>query len=720
MPRFPLPFAARPTSDHTPARPDFWRATRATVAFMPPLLLAATGRFSFDLSFVAIAAQNIAMVDIRGDYRLRLALLLSMVGIFCGAAAMGATVSDNVTTAILATGLIAVLGGVWRHLSSDYGPPLAISSSLVFFVALAAPSARDHVATFAVAAGAGGLWGVFVQVAGWPFRPQHPLRRTVADTWLAVAALFETLAADSASATRREKLTADENAVRTALDQTYATLEAARAGPLRQQLEAVNLSAARLSTRVVALETALEAAQDADDLEALAPAFGPAIASLANLSRSAAVVLVSRQPAHLVAFEVRLRRVASLLGVLRARLAREAAHAQLAEIVRHIEALLPELHAAVRATVERADERAAVGLELLDLRALALRPLASALNLSRHIDPALVRFTLRLAALTMFGTAVFRLYGLPHGYWLPFTIVVVLQPDYGSTRQRALERLLGTVAGSILASALLALPLPLAVHLAATAAGVFGFAYFVKRNYAFAIFFVTVFIVLLTESRESITIAFTIERVTSTIAGGALALVAAFLFWPVWERDRLPAILAQTFRANRAYLVLLLDRLGAGGSYDSEGIAAKRRAEAANTAAFSSLRRLSGDPKNRREGLEHTAALVNGNQRLTRALNILTLHLAAGAPLTDASIPRFASHATAALDRLAAAAENGAPARNGLDPLLRALEDETFPTHAATARERFVFTQLSHAATELGALLLVLQDAAPAWNENGE
>ena len=36
------------------------------VAFMVPLLLAARGWLPIDVSFVALAAQNIAMVDVRG------------------------------------------------------------------------------------------------------------------------------------------------------------------------------------------------------------------------------------------------------------------------------------------------------------------------------------------------------------------------------------------------------------------------------------------------------------------------------------------------------------------------------------------------------------------------------------------------------------------------------------------------------------------------------
>lgn len=685
---------------------------------MVPLLLALNGWISFESSLVAIAAQNIAMVDMRGDYRLRLLLLLGMAAVFAGAAAVGATVADNLTVTVLATGLLAVSGGVWRHLSSDYGPALAVSSSLVFFLSLAAPHAAARAAEHATAALIGGLWGVLVQVAGWPFRPQHPLRRTVAESFLGVARVFEALAPpeNAASAAAREGAIEAETALRTTLDHTYATLEASRPGPLRQRLEALNLAAARLATRVVALDTALESARRAVGFKARVPSLEPALASLANLARSAAVAVVSRQPGHLAAFEVRQRRVASLLGVLQAQLATDPANAPVTEIVKHIERMLAELHAALRATIERAEERTAVALDLPDLRSRALRPLASALNLSRDVDPALVRFTLRLAALTMIATTVFKLQRFPHGYWLPFTIVVVLQPDYGSTRQRAFQRVFGTLAGSLLASALLSLQLPVAVLLGATAGGVFGFAYFLKRNYAVAIFFVTVFIVLLTEASEPLTIAFTIERLASTLAGGALALLAAVVFWPVWEKDRLPPILARTFRANHAYLNLLLARLGNGTPFEREGIAAKRAAEASNSAAFSSLRRLSGDPKNRRDGLEHAAALVNGNQRLTRALNILTLHLGTGQPLPAAPLSAFGELAGSALERLAAAAEQGTPPPGQLEPLIKALETDPFP-NAATDRERWVFDQLRRAATELGALLLVVQNDAPAWDE---
>ena len=727
------PPAMRSLSDfaaHATLHPDLGRAVRATVAFMVPLGLAAAGWVSRDVSLVAIAAQNLAMVDLRGDYRLRLWLLLAMSLVFAGSAALGATVADAPGVAVLATGLMAVLGGLWRHLSSDYGPPLAISSTLVFLLSLADPAASSGIGTLAVAALIGSLWGLVIQVAHWPFRPQHALRTTVADTWLAVAALFDALVPDPAVPpdTARERFLDAEAALRTTLDQTYTTLAAARDDALRPCLDAVNLSAARLSTRVVALQTALESALPADAVAGLASAAEPALVSLSNLARSAALLVVSRQPAHLAAFEVRQRRLAALLAVLRARAAARPDLAQLAEILRQIETLLGEIHAALRATLARADEPTAFSLELLDLRSQALRPLASALNLSSAFDPALVRFTLRLAALTMLGLWCAQQTGLPHGYWLPFTVTVVLQPDYGSTRQRAGQRVLGTLAGSILASALLWLELPHLALLAAAGGLLFGFGYFIKRAYSVAVVFITLFIVVLTEAQHPVTLGFTVERLALTFAGGLVALGAAFVFWPVWERDRLPPILAAALRANRDYLAALLDRVAAGRPYDAPATALKRRAETANTAAFSSLRRLTADPRLRREGLEHAAALMTGSQRLTRALNVLTLHLGnppataatGSAPAASpAALAAFRSAAESALNQLADGLERQTPPAPGaLDALLAQLEQPPLSGAPADDRTRWIARQLGLAATELSALLVAWQNAAPAWGES--
>jgi uncharacterized membrane protein YccC len=701
-------------------RPDLGRAIRCTFALMPPLLLAATGRLPVETAFAALAAQNVAMIDVRGAYSLRFTLLLAVAFALAGCAGLGGLLASHLPAAVAGMAVVAIAGGLWRHLSTDYGPSVAVSCALIYVIALASGGGTVAAGHHLLATLAGGLWGVLLQVAFWPLSPQHPLRRAVSDSWLAVADLFAALAPDpeAGPAERHSRMHAAEAALRLTLDQGYVVLASAasrRRGPLVGRLEDLHNAAARLALQVGAFNTALEALMAEPGFAELAPTVQTVLTALTNLSRTVALAVVSRQPGHLAAADVRVQRVANLLRVLEdrvhARSGSPLVAAQVEEVLRQIKATLPVVVESLRATIGRADERAAFSLELFDLEVWKMRPLASALNLRSNINPGIVRHTARIAVLTMSGVIAFKCLHLPHGYWLPFTMVVVLQPDYGATRQKAAQRMLGTLAGSILASLMLWLHLPLTALMAAIAAAGFVFIYYLKRNYGLAVIFITLFVVLLTESTGPVELAFTIERLLSTIVGGLCALLAALIFWPVWERERFPPIFAEALRANRDYLRVLADHLAAGQSYDQAAVQAKRRVERANAEVFSSLQRMTGDPRNRRDRVEQVAALANGNQRLTRALNLVSVHLAPSAGAAGPALGPFAANAELALESLARGMEGGVPETPFAE--LRRRLDRAQPPEAPGRRDDpveqrrdWIFGQFSRAGAELSAMLL--------------
>jgi uncharacterized membrane protein YccC len=552
-------------------------------------------------------------------------------------------------------------------------------------------------------------------------RPQHPLRRTVSDTWLALSNLFSALAVDGAAPDpgREPRIAEAEAAFRAAQEQATAVILGARRRPgtMVSHLSELNLQAAELFTLGGAFGGVLDSLMRRPDFAAVAPSFAPVLTAFTNTARTVALAVVSRQPSHLRIVDLRLRRLTNLLSVLRervsARTGRSDEGARLADIVDQLTRRLPAVEAALRATIARADEREAFSLELFDMDTWKLKPLAAAVDLSLRVDPSLVRYSLRSAALTMLGVVALMELHLRHGYWLPFTMMVVLQPDYGSTRKRAAQRVLGTLAGSVLASGILLLHLGEWAAFAATAATGFIFNYCLKRSYGFAVVFITLFVVLLTETGGSVNLWFAVERLGTTLAGGLLALLAAFLFWPSWERDRFPPILAAALRANRAYLEALTRRIAQGGAPDTASLHAKRVSESANGLVFSSLRRLSGDPKNRQEMIERAAALANGNARLTRALNAVLLHMEPGVPAApDATLREFAERAGEALGALADASEAGEVRRGELVRMREGLDAvEVGPAPAAGAdpglvRLSWIVAQMGRASTELGAMLV--------------
>jgi uncharacterized membrane protein YccC len=706
-------------------QPDINRGLRSVVAFMAPVFAVQYWSLPLEASFAAIAAQNIAMVDVRGSYSLRLSLLLAMTAVMAGAGWLGSMCASPLLLSLVAIAFVTLASGVWRHLSPDYGPPLAGASIFLVLLALAQPGGEAAALRDFLSVLVGGAWGVLVQVSLWPFRAQHPLRRSVSESWLALADLLAAMSPDAEgpASERAGRIAKNETRLRTTLDHTAAVLatQSGQRSAHARELEELNLAAARIATRMVAFNTALESLMEQPNFAALAPSFAPVFTSLTNTARTVAVTIVSHEPSHLATAEVRLRRLGNLLHALQDRVTSQTrakvAGGQLVGMLKQVAQQASAARAALRATVERSRERAAFSLELFDVQTWTLKPLASALNFHWPPDAALVRFVLRLTVLQMLGVAVMEYFHLSRGYWLPLTVLVVLQPDYGSTRLRAMQRFVGTAGGGVVASLLLSLQLPPSALLAAMAVTMFGFAFWLKRNYAVAAFFITLFVVLITETAMRVTVAFTAERLLATAAGGALAMLAAHLFWPVWERKFLPGILARALRANREYLRRIGERLAAGGRYEGAVVQAKRTAEAANGLAFSSLQRMLGDPRNQQEGLEAAATLVNGNQRLTRALTVVALQL--GPALDQPELKQFVILAGDTLEALARAAEMEQPDRTCFAKLRTALDEfappavpggrghSTAPMLTDSARlAHSAATQFARCATELSAMLL--------------
>jgi uncharacterized membrane protein YccC len=684
---------------------------------MIPLVLGACGLLTpTEAVLASFAGHAIGALDVRGAYTLRLSFLMATAMAFTGAAWLGSMVGHSLLLAVLASGFIALGAGAWRHGLGEYGPAVASPAALLFFIALATGRAAAPPMLVMASTMAGCLLCIAFHALSWPFMAQHPLRRAVAGSWTALADLAEALPVVEGveAARRQERVEACEHNLRAALDQANLVLAGAPGRgirPLLKELEDLNLEAAHLATQLMALHPTLDRLGEPPGPGPLAASFRSVLASLVNTCRSLSVAVVSHQAGHLAKFEVRAQRLDHHVRVLRGRAAAklgdspEGAH--LADVLRGLQDQLPPVRATLRAAMERAQERGPISFELFDLKAWTLRPLASALNFSFEVDPALVRFTFRLAVMMMAGTFAWLHWRLPHGYWIPLCVMVVLQPDYGATRARATQRAVGTIAGVLTGSLLLWLHLPLWLLFLGTAATCWAFTFYLKRNYAMAVFFITLLVVLQFQASGPVTLELTTQRLIQTMGGCVLALLGALTFWPMWERDRFPPLLAEALRANRDFL----DWLALGLEGDPQAtpalvLKAKRKVQRANSLVFSSLNRMAGDPDVKQEGIERLAALANHNLRITRGLSVAAVHFRPGSQAVPGIRPTVRV-AMAALEALADVVEGGCgPAMTSHLARPRArLEDAALPV-PCEPRTAWVTAQLELVVTELSAMLV--------------
>jgi uncharacterized membrane protein YccC len=714
--------------DQIALRPDVGRALRSTVAFTIPLVICHALHRPADALFTAMVAQNLTLQDLRGAYPVRLTILATMTFVAAGSALLGALSADSTLAATLGMGAIALLGGCWRHLSADYGPGMGIFSALIFLLALNQPGGWPTGLHLVALVGLGGAMATLIQVGFWLFRPQHPIRYSVAETWVALSDLIASMrpSARDDTSSAAASFANCESELRAALDRTFLILGAAEKqhnSPLIKQLEEMRREVVHSAMRILALNTALEAVTNRPDFKRNLPVLDSVLKTLSDTARSIAVTLITHRTQNFAATRVRLRRCEHLIHVLDEQIASfpitDAAIAQLRVSLEQINKAIPRIPVALDKMVDHSPSRLHFPTTLPDLSSRSVQSLATWINHEPRLDPVLVRYSSRIAVLTMFAVALYKGFNIPRGYWIAFTIAVVLQPDYGSTRQRAGHRIFGTLAGGIIASALLWLRLPIFVLDTLAALTSFGFAYYLRRKYWLAIFFVTIMLVFLTNTMAPVHLEFTIARLLSTLLGGALALIAALFFWPAWEKEKFGTLLVDAINANRIYLDSISIWLGFEGATKTTPLMAKRRAENANRFAAASLERLLAEPSGRNENPERAAALATYNQRITRTLTALAVLLQDGKRTSLPDISAIVHQMNLTLESLAHAIESGfqEAAMAEVDANLHKLELNVSNTKGTTSREQtalpsadtLIWTQLAKTIAEIQAMILAIK-----------
>jgi uncharacterized membrane protein YccC len=371
------------------------------------------------------------------------------------------------------------------------------------------------------------------------------------------------------------------------------------------------------------------------------------------------------------------------LGSLRSRLAEERpgsptpSRAVLEQAARRGEALAGQLRAAVRlAAVPAGGDPAA-----LEEAALTGRALPANATRSRLIDPGLIgerlatlranldlsseacRHGLRLAVTLAVGVAMARLVGLPHGYWLPLTAMIVLRPDFAGTFTRGLSRLAGTLLGAgIVTLAIAELRPGQAALTALVLFWCFGAYSILLANYAaFSVCIASLVVTLLAFTGQP-ELAVAGDRTVYTAIGAGLALLA-YAVWPTWAGTYLPERLAGLLATEGRYGHAVLEAWSDPGRADRLALqrarlAARLARSNAETAAERWTSEPAGAPGLRRDTVFAVLAEVRAYVQ-----GVLSLHaqLPSDGPSRPELMP-LADDVAEAMSSVAATLTTGQPA----------------------------------------------------------
>ncbi|MDF2696590.1 MAG: putative rane protein [Labilithrix sp.] len=526
-----------------PLVPDIARGIRAAIATLLPFYFARELGHQ-ELVWMALGGWLGTLADPGGRRSSRAKTLTAFALSGAVVVALTAFVRPVAGAVAVALALVAFAGSLLRATGAATA---SIGSLLVVVAAIASGGTAAEPGKSALAFAAGGAWAMVLSSIVWPVWTHLPARIAIAGAFRALAdyaqALSEAVADGVPEQDPRwgELARNRQRAVRTAIEDARAMALASRARRSGESILGSNLR-----TLLGSIETQLPMfVALADELESIpvasrAPAASTALAAIEAAYREAATALAtpalgsgSRKPSDDTARPSEAPPSEARAVVLLRRLrASSEASARIAVQPDALPELMPE------------DGGPVIGRRMVreDLRVLH-----DALSLRSMYFRHAVRVTLAVLAAQVIG----QILSPNHAQWVTVTTVAVLQPYPGVTMTRAIERVIGTVLGSLVAVAI-TFTIKSPVGLAATMVPLSVAAVATRpRSYRLFTFFLTPVFVLLAERWHGDWWV-AAERAGDAFLGGGIALVAALVF-PSREEKRLSVALDAVLYAVRHY-----------------------------------------------------------------------------------------------------------------------------------------------------------------------
>lgn len=575
---------------------------------------------------IGAGALDTMFSDQPGPYRQRMTRLL-LASLAAGLASLtGFLLGDQLIPMLIATAAFGFFGG----LLVVFGPDMArvgMTSMILLVVTAATPRAFGEALGASALIFAGGLLLTLFSVAAWPLQRYRPERHALAAVYRGLAMLARQQEHDDADVpaltdamtTLQHTLLGRHHARGRAMEAFGVLLELAE----RIRLELTAMAELRANPTIHAMfrgDAARVLAAVADALE------------LAESPRQAEHALQTLQASE-----------NALLG--------DGGNAD--GLATHIHALSGQLAAVVRNANwagSRGELRAAAAETPLPA---ALRSSSARATLRANLTPHSVAFRHAVrTAITLSATLlVSRELALPHGYWLPMTAAIVLRPDFAATFNFGLLRVVGTVLGLVLTTALLHFtPHDIWAHLALMAVLCMAFRYLATAHYGVAVAALTGTVVILLSFEGVNSSDAVMDRVINTALGSGMALLA-YVLWPTWERARARAALSDMLDAYADYLNALARPERRDGRRE-----ARTAARTARSNAQASLDRMRAEPGTPAPLLELANALFANGNRLARTAMTLEALIDDHHNLPEtAEMCAFVDHAAVALHDIATA-----------------------------------------------------------------
>lgn len=304
------------------------------------------------------------------------------------------------------------------------------------------------------------------------------------------------------------------------------------------------------------------------------------------------------------------------------------------------------------------------------------------------------RHSLRLAVTLMIGYALGSLFPFQNPYWILLTIIIIMRPSYGLTKTRAKDRIIGTLIGGAIATAMVFLIREPYVYGAMGIASLVLALSLVQKNYKASATFITLSVVFIYAILQPDVLTVIKFRILDTLVGAGLSYAAMLWLWPTWEFVEINESIEKSVKANKDFLSKIAEYYERKGNIPTAYKIARKEAFLETSNLNSAFQRMAQEPKSKQRETDKIYELVVLNHTFLTSL---------------ASLSTYIQHhkTTAASERFSMVTKK---IEENLKRVLQCLKDKKYDRVQATSENDPLFEEQLPIFNSLGISNLVSKD----------
>ncbi len=632
--------------EHEYLEPTLSWSIRVVLALNVPLIVfPLIFGFSYHIVWSAFAAYMLTLIDYRGTHYRKMLIQLVETLLILIAALIGMNIGSSIPLSIIGMFVIGVFAALIRNWS-DYGSTIGVGVGFFYLFGISNPTSFLDSLIYGEYIVFGALWAILIIFLSFPFSASNPMRRSVATIWKANTNFLDSIIAEIVNGTNdvpnELELTSKETDIRKAIDKSIELFNRRKensklkADHYDQMIE-IRKKAAFFGASAKLLLDELMTLRNHDVLIRNQSIVYKTLSALSQACARTSIVVFTNRGEDFTLAAVRSKRFLIASNILKKTVAKQTISEEDHLVMQQLFASLAQCYSYLQDTLDLIDEKNKFKksnyFENYKLSfnhfisGLQPRVIWQIIREVFNIDSQQFQYALRVGVGLALSVFLFKFFNIDHGHWIALTLLIVIQPYYGATRKKGIERIIGTVAGILVGGVILLLPIGHQSFVVILIFISFFVAYFLRNNYKVGVFFVTIMMVVMMQLSKTGSWELIGWRILSTVIGATLAILISAAFWPVWEKQRFPKLMEKALSMNRFYFHQVIESYAGNLPVGQTWHKSRRQTEAANNNLFACVQRMYEEPEAHKREIDAHFAKVGTSVRITREITSLAFSL---------------------------------------------------------------------------------------------